>query len=197
MKIANIVEKYIDSHQCAKDSLKKGLINYSALARQIIDDLKLKKEDFDAILIGCRRYKQKTKDDAFEAKVKSVIKNLKLTIKNKITGLTFDKNNFFDIKEMKNQGYLLLSSVKDTIFVSQDESEKIEKELKSKWIEEKDNLALLSLKNDEAGLALSTIFTLFQNHKVEILSSAFSGSELDIIIDEKDLSNAIDVLRAF
>jgi len=62
--ITKITEKYVSEHPSIKDCLKKGLINYSSLTRQITKDLNIDlKKNFDAILIACRRYYRKVRSE--------------------------------------------------------------------------------------------------------------------------------------
>jgi len=52
MNIKKAVFAYIEGRPSIKDCLKKGLINYSSLTRQIIKDLGITEDDFDATLIA-------------------------------------------------------------------------------------------------------------------------------------------------
>ncbi|MBI3026775.1 ACT domain-containing protein, partial [Candidatus Woesearchaeota archaeon] len=62
--ITKLTENYILEHPSIKDCLKNGLINYSSLSRQIASDLNLNpKNNFDAILIACRRFTGKLKKE--------------------------------------------------------------------------------------------------------------------------------------
>ncbi|MFC1691575.1 ACT domain-containing protein, partial [Nanoarchaeota archaeon] len=84
--ITKLTEKYILEHPSIKDCLKKGLINYSALTRQISKDHKI--EAFDAVLIACRRYKRKLKiDKANEENILEILKKSKIETKNKIVAV--------------------------------------------------------------------------------------------------------------
>ena len=65
VNVTKLTEDYISEHPYVKDCLKKGLINYSSLTRQICSDLDLNvKKNFDAVLIACRRYFRKIKSEA-------------------------------------------------------------------------------------------------------------------------------------
>ena len=65
VNITKLTESYIAEHPFVKDCLKKGIINYSSLTRQICSDLNLDiKKNFDAILIACRRFYRKIKTEA-------------------------------------------------------------------------------------------------------------------------------------
>ena len=53
--------EYIQDRPFIKSCLKKGLINYSSLARLISSDLKIeKKSSMEAILVAARRFQAKT-----------------------------------------------------------------------------------------------------------------------------------------
>ena len=54
-------EEYIKHHPSIKDCLKKDIVNYSALARLISKELKIK--SIEAISVACRRYQEKIKKD--------------------------------------------------------------------------------------------------------------------------------------
>ncbi|MDP6139498.1 MAG: hypothetical protein QGI89_05420, partial [Candidatus Woesearchaeota archaeon] len=65
VNVTNLTEKYIAEHPFVKDCLKRGLINYSSLTRQICLELNLNaKDNFDAVLIACRRFYRKIKAEA-------------------------------------------------------------------------------------------------------------------------------------
>lgn len=52
--VAKVVREYIDTHPSIKDCLVDGLINLSALSRQIMEDQGL--TQMEATLVACRRY---------------------------------------------------------------------------------------------------------------------------------------------
>src|SRR3989338_835970 len=85
MSITKLAERYIMEHPSIKDCLKKGLVNYSSLSRQIASDLNLNpRKNFDAILIACRRLKRKLKKGGdFEEIILKILKQSKIEIKNK------------------------------------------------------------------------------------------------------------------
>ena len=98
MNITKLTETYINSHPSVKDCVRKGLINYSALTRNIADDLGLDlKKNFDAILIACRRYFSKVnKEIAMEDKIIELLKKSKVEVKNKIIAVIVEKNIYLD-----------------------------------------------------------------------------------------------------
>jgi len=84
--VAQMSRDYIDMHPSIKDAIKLGLINYSALTRLIMTDLKIKNEE--AVLVACRRYGEDLKWTINEAKVLYVLSQSSLEVKTKISIIT-------------------------------------------------------------------------------------------------------------
>src|SRR3989344_3129933 len=95
--ITKIAEEYILNHPSIRDCLKNDLINFSSLSRRISEDLNLNtNKNFDAILIACRRYQRKLKnEEALENKILKILKNSKIEIKKKVIAGVLEKKIFF------------------------------------------------------------------------------------------------------
>ena len=80
--ITKITEEYISNHPSIKDCLKNDLINFSSLSRRLAEELDLNlKKNFDAILIACRRYQRKLKnEEVLENKILKILKDLNLRL---------------------------------------------------------------------------------------------------------------------
>ena len=91
-------EKYLAEHPSIKDCLKSGIINYSKLSRKISKELNIeKKTSIEAILIACRRYETKIKNEKiFENEILKILKQSELEIKNKIIVCILDKKKYLD-----------------------------------------------------------------------------------------------------
>ena len=83
---AELTVEYIQEHPHIKNCLKKGLINYSSLARLISKESKIeKKSSKEAILIAARRFQDKLKKElGNELKIKTLLSKSEIGIKNKI-----------------------------------------------------------------------------------------------------------------
>lgn len=97
MSIAKTTEDYIENHPSVKDCVIKDLVNFSNLSRQIIKESSLKKSDFDAVLIACRRYarshKQKT---ANEDRIIALLEKSRIEVRNKICVVVIEKQVLTD-----------------------------------------------------------------------------------------------------
>ena len=93
MSISRQVEGYINSHPSIKDCVKNGLVNYSALSRQAMAKLGIPKNNFDAVLIACRRHydKLKNQQEGFEERILRIVRGSKLEIKNRRIVIVLEK----------------------------------------------------------------------------------------------------------
>ena len=96
--ITKLAEGYIREHPSVKDCLKNGILNYSSLSRQISSELGLNlKKNFDAILIACRRFERKLKNEAIEEnKILKILKESKIEVKNKIVAIVVEKDVYYE-----------------------------------------------------------------------------------------------------
>jgi hypothetical protein len=80
------VREYIDMHPSVKDALRMGIVNLSALARQIVRERGLASEE--AALIACRRYEFDPKEKINEEAILRILRRSKLEIRTKVVILT-------------------------------------------------------------------------------------------------------------
>jgi len=206
--ITRITEQYIAEHPYIKDCLKKGLINYSSLARQIAAELGVSlKENFDAILIACRRYKRKLKNEsAVENRILKILKQSKIEIKNKILVVVIEKVHFSSIltieKEIKaaSEPFNIIEGTNSiTIITSEDFLELIRKTFRHNIIKESKNLIEVIIKSPKEieltpGI-LHYIFSLFGEHGLNIVETMSCWTDTLLVIDEKDIAKAMEILR--
>jgi hypothetical protein len=208
VNITKITEEYISEHPFIKDCLKKGLINYSSLTRQICLDLKLDaKKNFDAILIACRRFYRKIKSEAtIEKKILEILKGSKIELKNKINAIVLEKNiiftNLLDIeKEAKkfNETFHIIEGTNAITVITSDEfSRKIKQVFKNKIIKENTSLAEVILKSPKqiettAGV-ISYVFSLMGENDINVFETLSCWTDTIFLVEEKDLSRVMELL---
>lgn len=76
--IAEQVREYIDARPVVRDALAMGIVNLSALTRQIMEETGLDKED--AILVSCRRY-ETPQEASFEEEIRDVLSRASLEVR--------------------------------------------------------------------------------------------------------------------
>ena len=209
MNITKLTEQYISEHPFVKDCLKKGLVNYSSLTRQICLDQDLDaKKNFDAVLIACRRYYQKIKTEATtEKKILDILKNSKIEVKNKINVVVLEKNiifsNLLDIekeaKKLLDTFHIIEGANAVTIITSNDFSKRIKRTFRNKIIKENTDLVEVILKSPQqiettAGV-VSYVYSLLGENGVNIFETLRCWTDTIFLVEEKDLSKVMELLR--
>ncbi|MAE42824.1 aspartate kinase [Candidatus Woesearchaeota archaeon] len=209
VNITKLAEHYIAEHPFVKDCLKKGLINYSSLTRQICKDCSLDiKKNFDAVLIACRRYYNKIKSEATtEKKILEILKNSKIEVKNKINALVLEKNIYFpnlidiekEAKKLNETFHIIEGASAITIIASEDFATKIKKTFKTKIKKENKNLVEAILKSPKqiettAGV-VSYLYSLLGENGINIYETLSCWTDTIFLVDEKDLSKVMELLR--
>ncbi|MBC8444166.1 hypothetical protein H8D83_01125 [Candidatus Woesearchaeota archaeon] len=208
MNIQKAVEEYVLGSKSIVDCLKNGLVNYSALSRNISKELKLKEKDFDAVLVACRRYADKLKKkNGFERQIKNLLKNSKLEIKNKVAVAVVEKNIFFNNlielqKEIKKKDELFriiegLNAI--TIITSEEFVYKLKVLFKNKIININLGMVEVTLKSseelEEVPGVMAYLYSLFGEKGINIIETMSCWTDTIFVIDEKDLTPVMELLR--
>jgi len=209
MNTTELTIEYIKEHPYIKSCLKKGLINYSSLARLIAKELKIeKKTSKEAILIAARRFQDKLKKEiSFEKKIKELLSKSEIEIKTKIAvfilekGINLDKIDDIQKNIRKEVGsfYILEGSDNYTI-ISQDKyASLIEKKFKLRIIKKHDSLVMVNFKSskeiEKMKGVLSYITSLFAENDINILEFLSCWTDTLFIIDRDDLNKAVNILN--
>ncbi len=209
VNVTKLTEDYISEHPYVKDCLKKDLINYSSLTRQICSDLELNlKKNFDAVLIACRRYFRKIKSEATtEKKIVDILKGSKIEVKNKINSIILEKNIVFanllelekEAKKFLETFHIIEGTASITIITTDDFSKKVKQVFRNKVIKEYPNLVEVILKSPReivttAGV-ISYIYSLLGENDINVVDTLSSWTDTIFLVEEKDLSRVMEFLR--
>jgi len=209
VNITKLTEDYISEHPYVKDCLKKGLINYSSLTRQICSDSDLDvKKSFDAILIACRRYFRKIKSEATtEKKIVDILKSSKIEVKNKINSIILEKSIVFanllelekEAKKFMETFHIVEGTTSITIITTDDFSKKVKQVFRNKIIKEYRNLVEVILKSPKEIVTttgvISYIYSLLGENDINVVDTLSSWTDTIFLVEEKDLSRVMGFLR--
>ncbi|HLC61965.1 MAG TPA: hypothetical protein VJI52_03035 [Candidatus Nanoarchaeia archaeon] len=207
--ITKITEEYISNHPSIKDCLKNDLINFSSLSRRLAEELDLNlKKNFDAILIACRRYQRKLKnEEVLENKILKILKNSKIEIKNKVIAVVLEKDIFFgtlqnlekDIKKRKEIFRIIEGASAITVITTEEFLEPIRKYFKNKIIVENTNLAEITIKSpkeiEEVPGTYAYLCSLFGENNINIVETLSCWTDTIFLVDEKDTGKVMGLLR--
>jgi len=209
VNVTKLTEDYISEHPYVKDCLKKGLINYSSLTRQICSDLDLSlKKNFDAVLIACRRYFRKIKSEATtEKKIVDILKGSKIEVKNKINSIILEKNIVFsnllelekEAKRFMETFHIIEGTTSITIITTDEFGKKVKQVFRNKVVKEYPNLVEVILKSPReivttAGV-ISYIYSLLGENDINVVDTLSSWTDTIFLVEEKDLSRVMEFLR--
>ncbi|MCM2326152.1 MAG: ACT domain-containing protein [Candidatus Woesearchaeota archaeon] len=205
MSLSKLTEKYILDHPSILDCIKKDLINYSALAREICDFYHL--ENFDAVLIACRRlYLKINKDNVHEIQVMDLIKKSKMHVRNRLFVAIMEKPREMEsvyllqkkIKKEKGDFNLIEGEDVLTIITNEKYLPLIEEQFKNRLIKINKDLVQINLIFDErietTSGVVSYLYSILSLNGINIVEEMSCWTDLMIILDEKDMAKAMNVL---
>lgn len=210
---AELVKEEIKSSLYLNEIIKRGLINYSALAREMLPKIKRKnaKANFAAILIAIQRYYDDNKVNERADKVGRLLIDCELIMKNRVISFTLErtkkvmtlvnevsKNIRWDLGDIM---FFVQGSAETTVIVDK-KNEKNFSYLGKSILEKKEGLALLSLREfgetemyskDIPGFLAFLTSTLADNG-INIVDIASTYKQIIFVVGEKDLTKAYNVL---
>ncbi len=205
-----LTEEYIESHPSVRDCLKRGIINYSALARDIAKELSIsKKSSLDAIIVAARRYKEKTAKSSadLEKKIAHVISNSEFQIQNKIAVAVIDKEVLTDyltgiqlqVKKKHELFYAIEGSTTTTVILQEKNFPLIQDKLSTKIHKVRKNMSLIMLKSSEeienTPGVIAYLSGLFFQNGVNIYEIMSCWKDTLIVINTSEISAASKFLN--
>ena len=208
MNITKLTEQYVSEHPSIKDCVKKKLVNYSRLSRQIIKDSSLKGSDFDAVLIAARRYFRKlAKSASVEDKIRLLLSNSRIEIKNKIVVVVIDRYVYTDdllelerkIKKSRNVFYAIEGTDAITIITAATFLAYLLARFKSSVIKVWEDLALVVIASpeeiEETPGVFSYLSSMLSDRNINVLEAMSCWSETLFVVAQEDIANVLEALK--
>ena len=202
-----ITEQYISEHRSIKECLKKGLINYSALARLIAEDLELpKSKKKEALLVAARRYKDKIKIASYDNKILELFKKSNIEIKNNIVFFTINKNvypeSLIDIERLIKKRNELFFSIEGTnsitLIFQKNNKELILNKFRNYIFEKNEDLSLITITVGGIGQvpgAVNYISGLFFENGINMEEFISCYDDTIILVKSQDIEKTMTFLK--
>jgi hypothetical protein len=211
---AQLVKDEIYSSIFLLESLKKGIINYSELARQLLPKIKEqnKKANISSIIISLQRLYEEIKNEKRENSFKEILENSELIMKTNIVDLTLERTKEVTkivseiSKEIKwdigDVMFIIQGTSEITVILDKKNLKKFDR-VRGKIIEIKENLAMLSLREPEdlssysKGVVgfLAFLTSALSDKNINIWEAATTYKQNIFIISEEDLPKAYEILK--
>ncbi len=204
-----LTNEYIKDHPYVKACLKRGLINYSSLARLIAKDLGVgKKSSMEAMIIAARRFREKLREEeGYEKKTRDLLSRSEMDIKNKIVVFVVEKSIDMDsvdeiqksVRRESGTFYILEGSGSYVIITQEKYSGKVKEAMKTKVINQNKDLVLITLKSPEAieettGV-LYYITSLFAENGINMVEFISCWTDTLFVIKAEDMGRAMNLLK--
>ncbi len=209
MNITKLTEKYIQEHPTIRDCLKKGLVNYSALSRQIAIDLELDpKKNFDALLIAARRYQAKVRQEkSSQEKILSILKQSRVEIKNRMAVFVLEKSapqktllEFENKAKKAGEVFHVIEGISAITLITVEEfSKDIKAAFRNFIIKENKGLVEVILKSPKeieqtAGI-MGYLCSLLGENGINIVEQMSCWTDTILLVQEKDLGRVMELLK--
>ncbi|MFH1256645.1 MAG: ACT domain-containing protein [Candidatus Diapherotrites archaeon] len=206
--IAGTAEKFVSEKPFIIDCLRHGLVNFSALARQIIREEKLSERDFGAIVVALRRLSEKTRPGKeSQGRILRLLKGSKLEVKNRISVVFLDSKISMsslaklvnEIAEEEETLHMIHGSKSFSIITTSTAATKIAETFRYNLIQEKKGLVEIILRTSEeiegTPGVMAFLYSRFSENGINIVETMSSWTDTLFVIDEKDLPKAMNALK--
>lgn len=205
MNVTRATQKYIAEHPSIKECLKRGLINYSALAREVCESHRIKK--FDAVVVACRRYFTRIKQQhSQDKKVLALIRSARVQLQNKMMIVIIDKPRDFErlylvqkgIKRGRGDFQMIEGADVVTIISNAEYAERIRDEFRTRIKRLSQDLAQITMvfseKIETTSGVVSFIYGLLAENDINVREEMSCWTDLIMVLEESDAARAMRVL---
>ncbi len=204
---ADLVRIELETDLFIMDYLKEDIVNVAALARKMLPKIKKenRKANIESVSIAIKRHVQNSKKEKMNPRLKKVISNSQINIRDNIIHVTMDRTlgSMNKVNEISKKirwdqdEFCLINQGAGEITIIADE-----KNIKLFNGEIKKKLALLTIKEsitETKGIDTPGLYSYFisqlSKRAVNIIEIVSTSSQVSFLIDEKDLTKAYDILK--
>ena len=193
---ALMAREHIDKHPLIRESLKRGLVNYSSLAREILDENGIVGKGFNAVKMACVRYAGEISEDTNN--VRETLGQSKISVNNKRFVIHLDSDYYKTMDLLKDFEVELFQGKTLTLVGNMEDLEKIKDRI-GMWRLAIEDCVEICFENNEnienTPGVLSYLYGLFGEHGINIYETWSCYTDTRIIIDKKDVEKMVGVLR--
>lgn len=205
MNITRLTQQYISERPSVKDCLTRGLINYSALAREICREHKIRK--LPAVVVACRRYRGRIKQSSSRDRaIRSLISHAKLRVHSKMAVATISKPRDYsqlleiqaNVRTRRGDLTFIEGDEAVTLVTNADFLTLIRERLKGQILDEQAGLALLTMifsrKIETTPGVVSFIYGRLAEAGINLIDEMSCWTDVIMVIEEEDLPRALQAL---
>ncbi|KYK26869.1 MAG: hypothetical protein AYK23_02535 [Candidatus Proteinoplasmatales archaeon SG8-5] len=203
---AQVTRDYIDAHPSVRDAIKRGIVNYSALARAIMVEKGLTNEE--AVLVAARRHSETLRSEIGEARIRELLKMSSLEIRTKICIITA-RNDWSVIESLESLVKNVLSKSRVlqviqgttgiTVITEEETRKTVEDSIgTSRIIKTTSGLAQITVKSpdtiSEIPGVMAYLSSVLAGQGINVIEVMSCHTDTIFIVEEKDMMMAMDVI---
>jgi len=209
--ITDIVREELDSKPFIKEALLSGIVNYSALARELLPIVKEKNKRTtqEAVLIAIQRYLKDLKGEKPSEAIRKVLAGSTLSMKGDIVDMSLARKQSVikvihevlkDIKWDEGEVLFLIQGATEIGVIT-------DRKNMSKIIDQLDRMDIFSMKTDFASISMkepiegaetpglySIRFDALSKNGINVYDVVSTPREVILILDKKDAPKAYQIL---
>ena len=206
LTVSAVIRNYLVTRPHVRECLRRGLINYSALAREICQDRAL--EQFDAVLKACRREQDRMQKRApLEGPIVGLLSRARLRVRTQIVVAIVAKEDSFtrfarlqeEIRSQEGDFHLIEGEKAVTIITNDGFVGLLRATFKGSIKKISTGLALVSLLFDKrletTSGVVAHVYGLLAERGVNVLEEMSCWTELLMVIEERDLASTLECLK--
>ena len=191
-KLSEVAWLYVKGRPSLREGLKYGLINHSALARMVMEELGIPKKKFDAVKVALIRTARKLaeKESGGEEKILEVLRGSSISIQTKVAAIVSRKElDVSAITHAKSGNYI-------TYIVEESELKKVRKERGVRLITEKLNLVTIKSKEEieETPGVIAFILNALAHEGINVVEFISCYTDTILAVKEADTTRTYELL---
>ncbi|MEM0360119.1 MAG: hypothetical protein QXK06_02135 [Candidatus Diapherotrites archaeon] len=205
MNASKEVQKFVEERPFIKQALKKGIVNFSALARLVKAESGSKSSE-EALVVAARRYVEKTRfSGAEKGEIIALLKKSRVEVKSKVNAAVFSqlvplKALLEAQKEAQDSGepfHLIKGTSTFTVITSEEFFSGLS-HLKPFILKNQKGLVEITLKSpkeiESIPGVVAFLYSLFAERGINIVETTSCWTDTLFVISCKDLSMALKIL---
>jgi aspartokinase len=204
--LTQLAAEYIAGRPSIKECLSKGLVNHSALAREICRENRIRK--VGAVIAACRRYQARLRRQGMrDASIRSLVQHAKLRVRTKMCSVSIprpaDLTDVFKInlkvRRLRGDFVWIESDEILTLATNMESLPLVHERFGPAVLSERMQLAMITIifdpKIETTAGVVSFIYGLLAEHGINIVGETSLGNDVMILISERELPTALKVLN--
>lgn len=201
MSLAQECRKVVSRHPYMLDGLREGVVNYRAVAREImpeVEDSVGREVDIEAVTTAVRRYGEELQegDDEHE-RVRSVLSDSRVSLRGDVVSIT--ATEFGELPRFGGFTHLVRGSSYTTVVTDDENADEVRNAVEGEVVERVDDLTCITVESPdeivEVPGVLTRMVSRFSSEEINIVDITSCYTETIVVVEKRDSVKALETLE--